>query len=361
MQLIQSLLKKYWTGNINVEEHSLLMSLLKEKNHEHVEEYKHEIETFNEDQSEVLAIQDAEALLQRIHLKIQLQEESNKKKTPVIRIFFNKLKWVAAAAIFFFFARHFLEERVDTTRKLVSAGEVVVNKNKAIHVIDNKTANVKEVQLKDSSMVMLYPGSSLSFSDSFNIVNRSVTLRGKGFFKVAKNAHKPFSVQLNDIVTTALGTHFMVDGTGENNIKVRLLEGKVVINNFKMENSMKPVYLLPGEVCSINQDNMKAVVRQYKRQTTSSPAAKKRPGVEIKQKTSLLEFERTPLHDVFKTIEKVYNIKIDYTAAEEKKQASFTGNFSPTVSPGMLITIICNTNDLSFEKRENVYFISNLK
>lgn len=361
MQLIQALLKKYWTGNITAEERSLLMSLLKEKDHQHIDDYAHELNSFNDDRSEISAIPDAEELLQRIHLKIQLQEEKDKKKIPVIRILFNKLKWVAAAMIFFFFAKHLIEGRTAGTNKLISATEAGVKEKNAIHVIANTTTGVQHVQLKDSSVVMLHPESDLSFSDSFNIVSRVITLRGKAFFKVAKNAEKPFSVQLDDVVTTALGTHFMVDGKEENNIRVRLLEGKVVIRNVKKE-SMRPVYLLPGQVCTIEPHKMKAVVKQWKQKAVQSPVVVKRTsGNARQQKPSPLEFERTPLHDVFKTIEKVYNITIDYTAAEEKKQASFTGNFSPTVSPELLITIICKTNDLSFEKRENVYFISNLK
>lgn len=360
MEPTQVLLEKYWLGNISAEECGVLMSLLKEKTSDHIEDYEHEINSFVDDGSRISAIRDAEELLQHIHLKIQSQEEGNKKKTPVIWLLFNKIKWVAAAVLVIFFSKYLRDNQTNTTGSITPVA--VIEARSVIHSISNTTGKAKDIQLKDGSSVTLYPESILSFSDSFNIYNRAVTLHGKAFFKVAKDAHRPFSVQVNHIVTTALGTHFMIDGREENkNIRVRLLEGKVVIHHRDENSGMKPVYLLPGQVCTIEPYKMKAVITQWNNQKTVSLKLSKSIPVIARQEKPALDFEKTLLTDVFKTMEKVYNIKIEYAAAEEKKQASFTGNFSPTASPELLLTIICTTNDLSFEKKENVYFISNLK
>ncbi len=104
-QTIDTLLKKYWSENITRQEYCLLMKLLEEKEYDRRTDYGREINSIHDEHKEMSTIRDADKLLQHIHLKIQLSEEVNKKKTPLIRMLFNKLKWVAALLLYFFFQK----------------------------------------------------------------------------------------------------------------------------------------------------------------------------------------------------------------------------------------------------------------
>src|SRR4051812_43336011 len=58
----------------------------------------------------------------------------------------------------------------------------------------NNTTAVMPVMLTDSSMVQLQPGSTLSYPKQFVADKREVYLEGAAYFKVTKNAARPFLV-----------------------------------------------------------------------------------------------------------------------------------------------------------------------
>ena len=106
----------------------------------------------------------------------------------------------------------------------------------------------REFLLPDGSMAILNSNSSISWDNSFNKEKREIHLIGNAFFKVAKNANKPFVVITGNITSTALGTEFYIHGKrdGEQNIEIDLLEGKLKVMEAE-ETAGSPLILLPGE------------------------------------------------------------------------------------------------------------------
>jgi transmembrane sensor len=89
----------------------------------------------------------------------------------------------------------------------------------------------RDVLLDDGSVVKLNTASAIEVDFSPHI--RSVRLlRGQAFFKVAKNANRPFVVAAGDRRITAVGTAFDVR-LGDSRVAVVLVEGRVVIDPLK--------------------------------------------------------------------------------------------------------------------------------
>lgn len=72
------------------------------------------------------------------------------------------------------------------------------------------TGEVRTVHLSDGSKVALSPGSALSFQSDGNSRNAKL-LRGRAFFEVARDPHRPFRVAVAEATVTVLGTAFEID------------------------------------------------------------------------------------------------------------------------------------------------------
>jgi transmembrane sensor len=84
-----------------------------------------------------------------------------------------------------------------------------------------------QASLDDGSLVQLN-GDSL-VRTSFGAERRDVYLKGEGFFAVAKDARRPFSVFTATHRITALGTRFNVDERSGGAVEVSVLEGRVEV------------------------------------------------------------------------------------------------------------------------------------
>lgn len=136
----------------------------------------------------------------------------------------------------------------------VTAGNVVLNNvNKTLSYSSNIDVNTTTwatimvppgkdytLQLSDGSEIQLNAATKLKFPLTFNGKSREVYLTGEAFFKVAKNATKPFYVHLPNSTITVLGTSFNIN-TYENNVeKVSLVEGSVKMASLKDSMKLKP-------------------------------------------------------------------------------------------------------------------------
>ncbi|WP_406825495.1 FecR family protein [Pedobacter sp. KACC 23697] len=101
-----------------------------------------------------------------------------------------------------------------------------------LNTITTPNGGVFKVTLSDGSMVMLNAGSKLTFPAGFRGPERKVYVEGEAFFRVAKNAEKPFIVQVRGNEIKVLGTQFNVSSYPETDgVETTLLEGSVSITN----------------------------------------------------------------------------------------------------------------------------------
>lgn len=90
------------------------------------------------------------------------------------------------------------------------------------------------VRLPDGSRVWLNSGTRLAYSQGFGVESRTVNISGQGYFEVAHNAEKPFTVVSEGMSVKVLGTKFdYCDYPGESSAVVTLAQGSVAVKSVK--------------------------------------------------------------------------------------------------------------------------------
>ncbi len=98
-------------------------------------------------------------------------------------------------------------------------------------------------QMSDGSKVWMNSISTLQFPLLFTEPVRNLELKGEAYFKVAHQARQPFTVQVNGITVTALGTEFNIKSYDKESTYISLVTGSVSVENARGER----IILLPGE------------------------------------------------------------------------------------------------------------------
>ncbi|MGJ1197202.1 FecR family protein [Sphingobacterium spiritivorum] len=106
--------------------------------------------------------------------------------------------------------------------------------------VEVPNAGKYKVILSDGTHVWLNSSSTLTYPATFGTGQRIVKLSGEAYFDVAKDANRPFRIELNGSVIEVLGTSFNVNAYTEE-ISTSLVEGKV-----KIITGQKETFLSPG-------------------------------------------------------------------------------------------------------------------
>jgi Fe2+-dicitrate sensor, membrane component len=93
------------------------------------------------------------------------------------------------------------------------------------------TDSLKKVLLTDGSALWLAPHSAISVYADFGNKRQLVLTKGTVFFQVAKDAHHPFSIMVNNQQVTVLGTAFTIHKLDSVDIQLSVKEGKVALDN----------------------------------------------------------------------------------------------------------------------------------
>ncbi len=157
--------------------------------------------------------------------------------------------------------------------------------------------------LPDSSRVQISANSTLRFPKVFAPGKREVYLIGECFFEVTRRPEQPFLVHTDDLVTRVLGTSFRVKAyEDERDVSVDVRTGKVAVYVREYEDAHdaeKVVTLTP------NQKVVYEVLRErLRKEITDNP-------VPLKQ-AATLQFDETPIADIFQAIEQEYGIPIQF-------------------------------------------------
>ncbi|TYR36468.1 DUF4974 domain-containing protein [Sphingobacterium phlebotomi] len=99
------------------------------------------------------------------------------------------------------------------------------------------------IQLADGTKVWLNADSELEFPSAFTGDERKVTVRGEAYFEVAKDATRPFRVQVGKTQVEALGTAFNINThLYREKIKTILTEGKIKVSTPEDSKIIEPGY-----------------------------------------------------------------------------------------------------------------------
>ncbi len=230
-----------------------------------------------------------------------------------------------------------------------------------IKFVSNYNKTNSFIYLSDSSVVELFPNSTISFQEVFDKDKRDITLVGEALFSVTKDKSRPFKVLSDAITTTVLGTKFKVASySNENSIRVSLYEGKVVVKPVLNSKGTinKDVYLIPGQEFVFNKTNFAFKVNKIEVVNKShSKFIKSTNESAIANSGNWYMFNNQPLSEVFKQLEDLYNEKIVFNK-QDLKGMTFIGKLDKSDSLHNILHSIGILNNLVITQKADAYYIS---
>ena len=158
------------------------------------------------------------------------------------------------------------------------------------------------VLLSDSTEVWLNGDSWIRYPESFDDKNRSVELIGEAFFKVTKDQHRPFHVNMDGMSVQVLGTEFNVLAQKQSDvIETTLLEGSVALYKNSNKSLVPDRILVPGE---------QAV---YSRQSGEIEVQSVQTSFYTSWVTGDYVFENSTFGQIIQVLEHSFNVKVHLT------------------------------------------------
>jgi len=195
------------------------------------------------------------------------------------------------------------------------------------------------VQLPDSSKIWLNAGSEVRFLKHFNDAEtRSVILNGEAYFDVSHDAGHPFVVKSGELSTTVYGTSFNIRAYGnEAETSVTVNSGKVGV--MAANDSGKVVMLLPN-------DKLVYAGRKFTKTIVDTEADGWIRGN--------LVFDQTPLSEVFATISRKFDVRIEADVARYQ-DCRLTARFANQPLSSVLKTLKLAMNIQSTQMGQTIY------
>jgi transmembrane sensor len=336
LKQFRNLCIKAVTGNINEAEKAVLDKWLAESD-EYAKEYEKIKTVWSFSSLEgIPEIPDIEGEWKTLSSRLELDRmdpkvkvsTANKIYTYIQSLFIPRLKPITAGA----FAVLLLIVSI-----LILNKETPIPQVKKIVTTVNKEQ--KQIHLSDGSSVLLNSGSSIEFLETFSNKLREVHLEGEAFFSINKDG-RPFIVTTSNSKTTVLGTEFNI-WARDGKTRIIVKEGKV--NLTRINTNTKGVNLGKGQLSTVMEN----------KEPTSPEDVN--PNYLLGWMEGKLVFNHTPLNEITDELERFYNVKLNL----ENKNLNIytlTGLFENTEIDSVL-TMICLTLDLDYEKQESGYLI----
>lgn len=207
--------------------------------------------------------------------------------------------------------------------------------NQDIPMITVKGEN-QQIMLSDGSVVWLNDSASLSYPEKFSDDERTVKLTGEGFFDIARNPEKPFTIHTENANVKVLGTSFNVQAS-DHETAVSVKTGTVEV---KANTSQSQVVITAGYSAHVQDE--KAV--SFATTNLNYDA----------WNTGILQFDETPIQDVIQDLNSFYDQEIQLTAKD--LDCGFTAKFNnqPLSEVLEILKLICN---VSVEETDTGYKI----
>ncbi|HEY2726809.1 MAG TPA: FecR family protein [Parafilimonas sp.] len=279
-----------------------------------------------------------ERLWNKIHTNISIKNKNAHNKIYSIVL---KLSVAAAVVVLVALGIYYLLPSKTTKENFKETASI-----EGLQQIKNETSTVKKIELEDGSMVSLQPGAALAFPKKFAADKREVFLEGVAFFKVSKNAERPFYVYDDNIITQVLGTSFYIKKVN-NQIEVDVLTGRVaVFENNKEKNENKP----NGVVITPNQKVTYTANHQFVTALVENPVPVPSENKEAKEKPTIkFLYDDALVSQVLNDLEQQY--KIEFIVQNEKiNQCYFTGDINEQTLYSKL-DLLCEAIQAHYEIR----------
>jgi len=206
------------------------------------------------------------------------------------------------------------------------------NKNQI--VVQTNFGEQKYIELADGSEVWLNASSTLSY----NIKSpRTLVLEGEGFFEVAKDTLRPFTVTTPDHITvTALGTSFNVKSYVDSPItETKLLTGKVKVTSDTQ--FTEGVFMIPDDKVTFYK-NSKKITKSKMDDYESN----------IAWKEGKIQFKNKAFKEIAIDLRALYGKQIHFKN-QSIANSKFTGSFDRTIPIDEIFEILKISKDFTYQ------------
>lgn len=162
--------------------------------------------------------------------------------------------------------------------------------------------------LPDGTQVSLNKTSKITYPEKFDGSERRISFNGEALFQVAHNPEMPMIIETDNLRVKVLGTTFdLINYPESNEILLYLQEGKVLFYSVDPTNGsvVEQIVLTPGQIGVYNKATNEISKDLFESNNF------------LAWQTGVLEFDKTPLADVFSILEKTYGIEIADTQSYE--------------------------------------------
>ncbi|WP_183556808.1 FecR family protein [Mucilaginibacter sp. SP1R1] len=232
--------------------------------------------------------------------------------------------------------------------------------NNESQVYNNITGTIQQITLSDGSKVWVSPKSSLTYQKTFEKHSRKVSLTGEAFFEVTKDHARPFSIYTGKVITKVWGTSFRIRAyQGDNTTKVDVVTGKVSVRLADAGET----HLSAGKTASTDDNGVMLLPDQEA--VYDKGANNLQKNTEIKDvsigmwKRASLSFNNIPLKDVFKVLNKRFNVNIsskDDNINSDNLKADFTNENLATI-----MEILKRTLNVTYRVNGNEFVLEIIK
>lgn len=229
-----------------------------------------------------------------------------------------------------------LAYEVATSHKLQAASRLEYN------TITTPRGGQYQVVLPDGTRVWLNAASSLQFPTSFTGKDRTVTLKGEGYFEVAGKADQPFYIKMpNDAAIEVLGTRFNINTyEDEPAARATLLEGGIRIRKKDHASVLKP-----GQEAIM--DNGGDAIRVNNDADLDEAVA---------WKNGMFVFNSLPLGSIMRQMERWYDVEVSYRG--NVKGISFNGQISRYSQASRMLDMLATTGEVHFTMENKKIIVS---
>jgi ferric-dicitrate binding protein FerR (iron transport regulator) len=225
---------------------------------------------------------------------------------------------------------------------LASSGRA--DEKEEYNTLNVPAGNDYKLVLSDGTVVMLNAMSGITYPLQFSETSRSVTITGEAYFEVARNEASPFTVNVNGIKVTVLGTKFNINSYNtDQGIYTTLVQGKVEVE----DETGNIEVLKPGEqAISVTGENI--TVRT----------------IDVNQVIDWtyghFDFENQKLMNIMDELSRWYDIQVIYES-DDIKNYEFTGYLERYQDINGLLKLFELTRSVGFYLKDNTVFVKKWK
>ncbi|UOB17269.1 FecR family protein [Abyssalbus ytuae] len=196
--------------------------------------------------------------------------------------------------------------------------------------------------LPDSSKIWINSSSTVKYKKDF-IANRKVELKGEAYFEVHKNTKSPFTIHFLDNTLKVTGTKFNIDAySNDINTTVTIKEGSV------------EVYNQIADTTSLRKNNQLIISNLLKKQSK-----KHIHDFDFdKWKDGKIIFNKTPLSEALKILERRFDITFTTNEVDLKKDVPITARYHPGITLEEILNGLTIITNFKYEKTKDAIKIN---